>query len=88
MNLGGEALVAFESQQPFSGVAVVRSRGREAFRLVRGMADAARGLPVTRETRFGMASGSKTFTAVAVLQLAQAGRLSLTDPLIPSAMPS
>jgi CubicO group peptidase (beta-lactamase class C family) len=73
---------ALESQQPFSGVAVVRSRGKEAYSLVKGVADAPRGLPVTRHTRFGMASGSKMFTAVAVLQLAQAGKLSLADPLV------
>lgn len=30
----------------------------------------------------GMASGSKMFTAIAILQLAQAGKLSLSDPLI------
>lgn len=71
-----------ESQQPFSGVAVVRSRGKEGYSLVKGVADAPRGLPVTRQTRFGMASGSKMFTAVAVLQLAQAGNLSLADPLV------
>jgi CubicO group peptidase (beta-lactamase class C family) len=71
-----------EAQQPFSGVAVVRSRGTEAFRVVKGVADAAKSLPVTRDTRFGMASGSKMFTAVAILQLAQAGKLSLTDPLV------
>jgi len=56
---------------------------------VKGVGDAPRGLTVTRHTRFGMASGSKMFTAVAVLQLAQAGKLSLADPLIrPSGFPN
>ncbi len=71
-----------QAQQPFSGVAVVSGRGRDMFSLVQGTADANANAPVTRASRFGMASGSKMFTAVAVLQLAQAGKLSLTDPLV------
>lgn len=70
-----------EQQQPFSGVVAVRRRDREVFSLVRGMADAARGMAMTRDTRLNMASGSKLFTAVAILQLAQAGRLSVDDTL-------
>lgn len=75
-------LTALEAQQPFSGVAVVRQRGKEIFALEKGLADAARGIEVTRSTWFGMASGSKMFTAIAVLQLAQAGKLALDDALV------
>lgn len=71
-----------QGQQPFSGVIVVRSRGREVYSWVTGMADAARKIPMARTTRLNMASGSKMFTAVGILQLTQAGKLSLTDPLI------
>lgn len=74
--------VQLEQQQPFSGVALVQRGGRDVFTLVRGAADATARTPVTRATRFGMASGSKMFTAVAILQLAQAGKLSLSDTLI------
>lgn len=74
-------LSRLEAQQPFSGVAVVSRGGKDAYVLVRGSADAAAKSPVTRASRFGMASGSKLFTAVAVLQLAQAGKLALSDPL-------
>lgn len=70
-----------EDQQPFSGIAVVRQGGKEVVTRIQGMADAARRRPVTRTTRFAMASGSKLFTAVAVLQLDQAGKLSLNDRL-------
>lgn len=73
---------SLEAQHPFSGAIVVRSGGQEVFSRIQGMADVERRLPVTRDTRFGMASGSKLFTAVAVLQLAQAGKLSLTDSLL------
>lgn len=77
----GQFQARLEAQQPFSGIALVRSRGREAYALVKGTADAAKRAPVTRRSRFGMASGSKMFTAVGILQLAQRGRLSLGDPL-------
>jgi len=73
---------ALEEQHPFSGVVVVRRRGKDVYSLVRGIADTSRNVPMSRDTRLGMASGSKMFTAVAILELAQAGKLSLADPLI------
>ncbi len=72
---------SLEREQPFSGVALVRTDGRDVFTLVRGMADAERKRPMTRAARLNTASGSKMFTAVGILQLAQAGKLSLQDPL-------
>ena len=48
-----------------------------------GAADRARGRPVTPDTRFHIASTGKMLTAVAVLQLVQAGRLGLGDPVLP-----
>lgn len=74
-------LQSIETQQPFEGVALVRRRGEDVVQLVQGVADPATAAPITRATAFGMASGSKMFTAVAVLQLAQAGRLALDDSL-------
>jgi hypothetical protein len=73
-------LTGLEGEQPFSGVAAVRQNGKEIFTLVKGVADAGRDVKVSRATRFGMASGSKMFTATGILQLAQAGKLSLNDP--------
>ena len=70
-------VAAMEVQQPFSGVARVVRGCKEVYSLVRGVAEAERNEPMTRGTRLGMASGSKLFTAAAVLQLAQAGKLSL-----------
>jgi len=46
-----------------------------------GFADAKRTSKVTSDTRFGMASGSKMFTAIAIAQLAEKGKLSYSDPL-------
>jgi len=71
-----------EQQQPFSGGAVAQRGGKDVFTLVQGVADATAETAITRATGFGMASGSKMFTAIAVLQRAEEGRLSLIDPLI------
>lgn len=69
------------AEQAFSGVAAVAERGREVFLHIQGLADASRQTPVQRGSVFGMASGSKLFTAVAVLQLVQRGRIDLKRPL-------
>lgn len=46
-----------------------------------GMANAQAGELVGDNTRFRLASISKTFTALALMQLVQAGRVSLDDPV-------
>ncbi|HVS03127.1 MAG TPA: serine hydrolase domain-containing protein [Thermoanaerobaculia bacterium] len=46
-----------------------------------GVSDLATRTPVTPQTRFRLGSASKLFTATAVLQLRDAGRLDLDDPV-------
>src|SRR5215470_2353916 len=46
-----------------------------------GFADSAARLPMTPQTRFRMASHSKLFTATAVMQLREQGKLRLDDPV-------
>lgn len=46
-----------------------------------GAADIEKRLPVTPETVFGLASVTKSFTALAVSQLAERGKLSLHEPV-------
>ena len=46
-----------------------------------GLADLDRRAPVTKETRFRIASMSKSFTAAAILRLRDEGRLHLQDPV-------
>lgn len=46
-----------------------------------GLADLDRGVPVTAETNFRLASVTKQFTAYAVLQLVESGALSLDERL-------
>ena len=46
-----------------------------------GYADIAAERPMTRDTRFRMASHSKLFTATAIMQLREQGKLRLDDPV-------
>jgi CubicO group peptidase (beta-lactamase class C family) len=46
-----------------------------------GHRDAARKLPVTPDTRFGLGSVTKSFPSLAIMQLAEAGTLSVDDPV-------
>ncbi len=47
-----------------------------------GLADRATNTPVTRDTIYHWASITKTFTAVAIMQLRDRGRLTLDDPIV------
>ncbi len=47
-----------------------------------GYADVAQRIPSTDRTLYRIASISKTFTATAVVQLAESGKLSLQDPVV------
>ena len=55
--------------------------GKLAYLKTYGVRDVATNAPVTPETRFRIASMTKSFTAVAILQLRDAGKLSLDDPV-------
>ena len=55
--------------------------GRPAYVRTSGLADVEHGRPVTASTLFRVASISKTFTAIAVMQLVEEGRLRLDDPI-------
>ncbi len=55
--------------------------GKPALRKGYGMADVEKGVKVTPDMIFRIASITKQFTAVAVLQLVQAGKVALTDPI-------
>ena len=70
-----EALVA----DGFAGTVRLDVGGETLLRAGFGLADRSRGLPMTPGTRLVTASGSKTFTALAVLSLVDEGVLALTD---------
>jgi len=56
-------------------------RPRVVFSGAYGLADRERTIPNTLDTRFRVGSMNKMFTAVAILQLVQAGKIKLGDPL-------
>ena len=60
---------------------IVRKGGRTVFRKGYGLADLELGVPVAPDMVFRLGSITKQFTAVAVLLLAQEGRLGLQDEI-------
>jgi CubicO group peptidase (beta-lactamase class C family) len=65
----------------FSGTVMVARDGKPIMSGAYGLADRAKNLPNTIDTRFRNGSMNKMFTAVATLTLAQAGKLKLDDPI-------
>jgi CubicO group peptidase (beta-lactamase class C family) len=63
----------------FAGVVLVRRDGADLFAKAYGHADAAGTTPNGLDTKFFVASQGKTFTAVAIWQLIDQGRVSLDD---------
>lgn len=61
--------------------AVIDRKGSIVFERYYGFRDAENKLPIDRDTIFGLASISKSFTALAVMQLAEQGKLKLYDPI-------
>lgn len=76
-----QTLDAAVAAQRFSGVVAVRRHGQSVYARAAGFADRSNQIANSLETRFGIASGTKFFTALAVGQLIAAGRLSLTTRL-------
>jgi D-alanyl-D-alanine carboxypeptidase len=69
------------SADRFAGAVLVANEGKTLFAQAYGLADREHKIPNTLQTRFTIASMNKMFTAVATMQLVQAGKLALDDPL-------
>lgn len=67
--------------QQFNGSILVAEKGKIVYQESFGYADFEKKIANTEETSFVIASISKTFTATAVLQLAQSGKFKLEDPV-------
>jgi CubicO group peptidase (beta-lactamase class C family) len=65
----------------FSGVVLIAKNGAPLFQQAYGMADKEKKIPNELTTRFNVGSMNKSFTTVAIHQLAAGGRLSFNDPL-------
>jgi CubicO group peptidase (beta-lactamase class C family) len=89
-----ELTVALEryvaSRDEFSGVVLVGKGGAPLFTKATGLAIHEGSVPNLVDTKFNVGAVSKVFTALAIAQLADAGRLALTDPVklhLPSFVP-
>jgi len=65
----------------FSGVVYVQQAGKTVFGAGYGYANRADELPNTLNTRFGIASGTKLLTAIAICQLVEQGKLTFETRL-------
>jgi CubicO group peptidase (beta-lactamase class C family) len=65
----------------FSGVALVAKAGQPIFQKAVGLANKAYKVPNQLDTKFNLGSVNKIFTRIAILQLAEQGKLTLDDTL-------
>ena len=65
----------------FSGAVLVAKGGEILSRKGYGWADKKNKIPITAESVFDIGSHVKAFTATAIMQLEQQGKLSTTDPI-------
>ena len=72
---------AFIRDHHFQGVILLGRQGKPAFFRLVGPSDIETKKPLALDTRFGLASISKMFTAVTILRLVEQNRLSLDRPI-------
>ncbi|MDP3058927.1 MAG: serine hydrolase domain-containing protein, partial [bacterium] len=72
----------FMSEQKSPGCSIAIAQGDEiVYSRAFGYRNLSRKLPATTDTLYGIASISKSFTAVAIAQLVERGKLSFDDPI-------
>lgn len=76
-----EYLTPYIDAGGFSGAILIARNGKILLNRGYGMANHELDIPNTPQTRFHIASISKTFTAAAIMMLEQQGRLNTQDPL-------
>ena len=74
-------LAPFVATGNLTGTVLVARNGQILFERSYGMANYERQIPNSAKTRFHIASVSKPFTAAAILQLQEQGRLQVSDPI-------
>jgi CubicO group peptidase (beta-lactamase class C family) len=68
-------------ENQFNGVVLVAKDGKVLFEKGYGFANSEEGIPDRSDTEFRIASLTKSFTAVSILQLENQGKLKTTDPI-------
>lgn len=69
-------------KEQFNGVVLVAKNGKVVFEKGYGYADVESGIHNQLNTEFRIASLTKSFTAVSILQLEEAGKLKTTDSIV------
>lgn len=75
------ALQSLAAAGTFSGVVLIACDGQPIFSAAYGQANRATGAAITMSTRFSLGSMNKMWTAVAVAQLVETGKLSIDAPV-------
>ena len=70
---------AMAAADSFSGAVAIAQEGKIVMSYAFGIADERTRAPITADTRFTLASTGKMFTAIAIAQLMEQGKLKLTD---------
>ncbi|KRG78787.1 beta-lactamase [Stenotrophomonas ginsengisoli] len=81
LDAAGKRLDGLLADDAVAGCVQLAKDGQTLFAWQGGLADRAGGVQMRADTQLRIASLGKMFTAVAVLQLVQAGQLSLDDPI-------
>lgn len=76
-----EYLNALATLNRFRGTILIARDGRVLTTSSYGFANLEDEIPNTRQTKFHLASITKTFTAMAIMMLAERGKLNLQDPI-------
>jgi CubicO group peptidase (beta-lactamase class C family) len=69
------------AEDTFSGAALVAKDSKPIFEKAYGLANKSSNTPNNVDTKFNLGSINKSFTSIAVAQLAQQGKLSFKDPI-------
>ena len=77
----GRYLREMERENEFSGTVLIAENGEPIFHEAYGYASKRFEVPNKRDTKFNLASCNKAFTAIAIAQLMEKGKLSLDDQI-------
>src|ERR1700761_5691024 len=76
-----KAITGYAQAQEFSGTILVEEKGQRLYERSFGFADRAFEVPADDGTRYRIASITKLFTSVLVMQLVDEGKLDLASPI-------
>jgi CubicO group peptidase (beta-lactamase class C family) len=77
----GAFIAAYAKEHHFNGSILIQKQGKPGFSASFGLANIAFKVPNTRQTAYKIASITKLFTSVLILQLYEQGRIDLDQPI-------